>query len=225
MDKFVKEENETVTSQGIQKRPINNFTTKEYTCRVLCLDSNKKKLENVARKKVFSPIIKKKIQQIQKIVDTDVTSDGSDCIESELRYFKPIDHRVNPPSVGKPPIRVPTKKPQKNTAPTILTSVVPIKEKNKLDEDKESPTLSSCSKTSRTKRQLFGKSNNIVQVETSSSPPFYGFENSDSKNNTSNIINTVKKNGIINITEDEKSKKLIQEMADLEFAKKITGRI
>lgn len=36
-------------------------------------------------------------------------SDSSDCIESECRYFKPIDHKNIPPSQGVSPIRVPAK--------------------------------------------------------------------------------------------------------------------
>lgn len=113
MDKFVKQEND-MTLQNVQKKQINNFATKEYTCRILCLDNND------SYKKVLSPIIPKKIQQLQKIADTDITSDSSDCIESELRYFKPIDYRGNPPSEGKPAIRVPTKKPHQNTPTRIL---------------------------------------------------------------------------------------------------------
>ncbi|KAJ8961222.1 hypothetical protein NQ318_008905 [Aromia moschata] len=120
MDKFVKQETETVTSQSAQKKALNNFATKEYTCRVLYLDTNKK-AESDFHKKPFSPLIKKKIQQIQKIVDTDIASDSSDCIESELRYFKPIDHRVNPPSEGKPPIKVPSRKPANSSSATILS--------------------------------------------------------------------------------------------------------
>lgn len=87
----------------------------------------------------------------------------------------------------------------------------------------ESPILNNFSKTSRKKRQIFGKSNNIV-TESSSSPPFLGFEKiSDSKDSNSNITNN--KNSIIEIMEDEKSKKLLQEMADLEFAKKLQDEL
>ncbi|CAH2002477.1 unnamed protein product [Acanthoscelides obtectus] len=105
LDRFLVKDNETITSQDqhAKKKPINNFYTKEYTCRILCLDDKKSE----AHKKVFSPIIKKKIQQIQKIVDMDV-SDSSDCFESEMRYFKPIDHRF--PSQRKPPIKITPKK-------------------------------------------------------------------------------------------------------------------
>nr|CAH7744274.1 unnamed protein product [Callosobruchus chinensis] len=106
LDRFLVKDNETITSQTQEskKKPINNFFTKEYTCRILCLDGDKK---SEAHKMVFSPIIKKKIQQIQKIVDMDV-SDSSDCFESEMRYFKPIDHRF--PTQRKPPIKIPPKK-------------------------------------------------------------------------------------------------------------------
>ncbi|XP_018580012.1 E3 ubiquitin-protein ligase RNF169-like [Anoplophora glabripennis] len=277
MDKFVKQEND-MTLQNVQKKQLNNFATKEYTCRVLRLDNN---TGNDPYKKIFSPIIPKKVQQIQKIVDTDITSDSSDCIESELRYFKPIDYRGNPPSERKPAIKVPTKKPLQNTSARILSptglinfhsnflesafariafpkstggrksntspasdnsTIVSsklkrthskdeinspkrkIKRKDSVEEiEEESPTLISFSKTSRKKRQIFGKSNNTVK-DSSSSPPFLGFEKiSDSKDSNSNITNN--KNSIIEIMEEEKSKKLLQEMADLEFAKKLQDEL
>ncbi|KAJ8972813.1 hypothetical protein NQ317_009509 [Molorchus minor] len=125
MDKYLRQEN-AHASTGPQKKTISNFATKEYTCRVLCLDSNEKK-PNVIQKASLSPMIMKKLQQLQKVVDTEVTSDSSDCIESELRYFKPIDHRINPRSHGKLPIKIPTRKPVCNSPVTLLSPTGMIK--------------------------------------------------------------------------------------------------
>lgn len=120
MDKFLKKRNETmkphnnqskkdietITSLNqicLQDRNATNFAEKEYTCRILYLDNRKGEPES---QKSFSPIIRKKIQQIQKIVETETSSDSSDCIESEMRYFKPINYKMAPPSQGISPIKV-----------------------------------------------------------------------------------------------------------------------
>lgn len=47
--------------------------------------------------------LKKSVQK-----DAEV-SDSSDCIESECRYFKPIDYKSIPPSKALSPIKIPTK--------------------------------------------------------------------------------------------------------------------
>lgn len=91
--KYMKKDGDSIPPLNVNNKKQLNFSTKEYTCRVLCLDNNDNKTGEA-----FSTSVKKKIQQIQKFVDLDNTSDGSDCIESEMRYFKPIDHRMNPPS-------------------------------------------------------------------------------------------------------------------------------
>lgn len=46
-------------------------------------------------------------QKVQKL-DAEV-SDSSDCIESECRYFKPIDYKSVPPSKALSPIKIPTR--------------------------------------------------------------------------------------------------------------------
>lgn len=133
MDKFLKKEDnvitpqnnqirkssETVTSQNqnYQDRNTSSFAEKEYTCRILYLDNRKSEPEP---RKSLSPIIRKKIQQIQKIVETETNSDSSDSIESEMRYFKPINHKMAPPSQGKTPIKIPPKKAFCNGTPQIL---------------------------------------------------------------------------------------------------------
>ncbi|CAH0557976.1 unnamed protein product [Brassicogethes aeneus] len=88
---------------------MQNFATKEYTCRVLCLDVNSSQ-PSTSKGYCGMPVYQKKIQQLQKIVVNVDSSDGSDCIEQECRYFKPIDYRHNPPSAGKAPIKVPTRR-------------------------------------------------------------------------------------------------------------------
>ncbi|XP_056642507.1 E3 ubiquitin-protein ligase RNF169-like [Diorhabda sublineata] len=111
MDKFLQKDNGNLSSNH------NNFVNKEYTCRVLCLDNNTKQT-NIQH---FSPKIHKKIQQIQKIVDLDLSSDSSDCIESEMRYFKPIDHRLNPPTQKISPIKITPKKIKSDTNTRIVS--------------------------------------------------------------------------------------------------------
>ncbi|KAJ8915628.1 hypothetical protein NQ315_003412 [Exocentrus adspersus] len=285
MDKFLKQNN---VSQNTFKKKLNDFASKEYTCKILCVD-NKKNSDDVSHK-MFSPILPKKIQQLQKVTDTDVTSDGSDCIESELRYFKPIDYRTNPPSAGKPAIKVPTKKPFKSTSARIVsptglinfysnflesafarisfsksvdadkriefpisisdtntaytTSTInggvtvttnlkrmhsqddlsTLKRKVKTEssneevEEEESPVINNFSNAVKKKR-LFGKLNHIA-TENNMSPPFLGFENNFDSDTTSKATNN-NTNGVSDIVDDEHSKRLLQEMADLEFAKKL----
>lgn len=120
MDRYVRRDNETVTSQTINikddYKPIKKFAEKEYTCRVLYLDRKK----DIDVPKTFSPIIKKKIQQIQKSFESDPLNDSFECFEADLRYFKPIDNKFCPPTVGKPPIKVPCRKAFKNDAAKIL---------------------------------------------------------------------------------------------------------
>ncbi|KAG5883149.1 hypothetical protein JTB14_033400 [Gonioctena quinquepunctata] len=278
MDKFIKKDNETITSQNAEseKKSANNFATKEYTCRVLRLDKDD---SGDDRTKVFSPIIKKKNQQIQKIVDTGTASDSSDCIESEMRYFKPIDHRLNPPTQGKAPIQIFPKKPIRNVAAKILSpsgsinfspnvdsafvrislilpqttlitqpsspegtfnsndvssfkriraedSIVNTNEKKpklegpELDREEKSQVISYNISTIA-KRQLFGnKVFNNIQKEDSPIPVFYGFDNCTGKN-TSIVTNNIRQNGTVCEKEDETMKMLLQEKADLEFAKKL----
>ncbi|XP_028133635.1 E3 ubiquitin-protein ligase rnf168 [Diabrotica virgifera virgifera] len=113
MDSFVKKDTELNQSNS------NNFFNKEYTCRILRLENqNESTSKNT---KNFSPKIQKKIQQIQKLVDLDMLSDASDCIESELRYFKPIEYKLNPPSHKKTPLKITPKKLNMDTEAKVLS--------------------------------------------------------------------------------------------------------
>ncbi|XP_074030853.1 uncharacterized protein isoform X2 [Leptinotarsa decemlineata] len=278
MDKFIKKDNETITSENEgpdRKSTYNNYDTKEYTCRVLRLDTVDK---NKDRTQIFSPIIKKKIQQIQKIVDAGTASDSSDCIESEMRYFKPIDHRLNPPSQGKAPIKVFPKKLVRNAEIKIMSPsglknfcsndlesafvrlslslpVSPLptptspedrnngertgglkrlrseddivtseEKKTKCDESgienekKKSPIIN-YNICSIAKRHLFGRKT-VNNVKNEDSPPFYGFER-DCEVKKLEVTNNIRKNGTVHEMEDSATRKLLQEKADLEFAKKL----
>lgn len=118
MDRFLKRDNETVTSQTIRDyKPAKKFAEKEYTCRVLYLDRKK---DDNDLPQTFSPIIKKKIQQIQKNFENDHLNDSFECFEADMRYFKPIDNKCCPQTNGKPPIKVPCRKAYKNGAAQIL---------------------------------------------------------------------------------------------------------
>ncbi|CAH1183201.1 unnamed protein product [Phaedon cochleariae] len=269
MDRFVKKEIEPVKLQVTDQKQHfnNNFATKEYTCRVLRLDKN----DRQNSMKMSSPIIRRKIQQIKKIVESETHSDSSDCIESEMRYFKPIDHRMNPPSQGKPPIKIFPKKPHKTPAPEILSprgsinlvfsnflksafvrtvpkstspplrshaedehtcslkrprsdgDVDPNQDKKLKRSDAtnkvEQSSIITNSFSNTPKRQVFGKniSRNIKNDSSSSSPLFYGFENSPAKNNEK----MAKKNGKLATESDDLERKLLQEKLDLEFAKRL----
>nr|XP_023021614.1 E3 ubiquitin-protein ligase RNF168-like [Leptinotarsa decemlineata] len=165
MDKFIKKDNETITSENEgpdRKSTYNNYDTKEYTCRVLRLDTVDK---NKDRTQIFSPIIKKKIQQIQKIVDAGTASDSSDCIESEKLV--------------------------RNAEIKIIIA----------------------------KRHLFGRKT-VNNVKNEDSPPFYGFER-DCEVKKLEVTNNIRKNGTVHEMEDSATRKLLQEKADLEFAKKL----
>lgn len=119
MDRFLKKDNETVTSQTVtEQKPAKKFAEKEYTCRVLYLDRKK---DNNDVPETFSPIIKKKIQQIQKNYENDQLNDSFECcFEADMRYFKPIDNKSCAQTNGKPPIKVPCRKAYKNGAAKIL---------------------------------------------------------------------------------------------------------
>lgn len=118
MDRFLKKDNETVTSQTINdQKPAKKFAEKEYTCRVLYLDRKK---DNNVIPQTFSPIIKKKIEQIQKNCEIDQLYDSFECFEADMRYFKPIDNKCCAQTNGKPPVKVPCRKAHKNGAAKIL---------------------------------------------------------------------------------------------------------
>lgn len=117
MDKFLKRDNETITCIRKEYKPPKSFAEKEYTCRVLYLDRNRDENEEIH---TFSPIIKKKIQQIQKDIENEQLNDSFECFEADMRYFKPIDSKFCPQSIGKPPIKVPCRKAYKNGAAKIL---------------------------------------------------------------------------------------------------------
>jgi hypothetical protein len=114
--------NETlVNSEKNKKRAnafMNNFATKEYTCRILCQEiSSKDTTKSVNESKT---LLQKKNKRIQKITESETLNDRSNSIESECLYFKPIDYRHNPPSEGVAPIKVPAKKPNVNINAKIV---------------------------------------------------------------------------------------------------------
>ena len=95
---------------------INNFATKEYTCRILCQNTHSKETQKTLFKE-SQILTQKKNKRIQEIAESEMANDRSNSIESECLYFKPIDYRHNPPSEGLAPIKVPTRKP--NFSPHI----------------------------------------------------------------------------------------------------------
>lgn len=115
MDRFLKKDNETVTSQTFRDdyKPSKKFAEKEYTCRVLYLDRPSDQ-DDVPQ--TLSPVIKKKIEQIQKSIENE---QFNDCFEEDMRYFKPID-KICSQSNGKSPLKVPCKKACKNRTVKIL---------------------------------------------------------------------------------------------------------
>lgn len=94
----------TTTQKSEKSNLLTNFAKKEYTCRILCQDKESQKNLNMESH------IQRKNKKIQEIAASEI-DDRSNSIESECIYFKPIDHRHNPPSEGLAPIKVPTKKP------------------------------------------------------------------------------------------------------------------
>lgn len=86
--------------------PLDRFLKqKEFTSKILCQKSTK--------------VAPKAHLQIQRIAgDAAETSDGSDSIESECRYFKPIDYKSIPPSKALSPIKIPSK--MANAATVII---------------------------------------------------------------------------------------------------------
>lgn len=108
MDKFLKKDNETVTSQSIRdNKQIKKFAEKEYTCRVLYLDRGDN-MRDIPE--AFSPIIKKKIQQIQKNIENEQLNDSFEAFEADMRYFKPIETYPTKCN-GILPIKLPLRKP------------------------------------------------------------------------------------------------------------------
>ncbi|XP_060518326.1 tripartite motif-containing protein 5-like isoform X2 [Cylas formicarius] len=116
IDKFVKNED-------IKLAFKNNFATKEYTSRVICLDKEKKKNINSCNSVV--PVVQKKFQQIHKILETEERfsrnkSSASD-MESEFKfYFKPIDIQKKYPPQGKIPVCIPTRRAMINETVQIV---------------------------------------------------------------------------------------------------------
>lgn len=101
-----------VNSQTTEKRSnlfVNNFATKEYTCRILCQNVNTNESQAYKATNRLA-IMQKKNKQLQKIANSE-TNSRSNSIESECLYFKPIDYRRNPPSECSSPIKVPSRKP------------------------------------------------------------------------------------------------------------------
>lgn len=76
----------------------NRYATKDFAARILC-----------QKNKADTKTLHKSHLQIQRLAAEAEVSDSSDCIESECRYFKPIDHKSIPPSKALSPIKIPTK--------------------------------------------------------------------------------------------------------------------
>lgn len=90
-----------------------DYLSKNFTTKVLCQTGRKLTTEKGALKQHL---------QIQRIVSDAEVSDGSDSIESECRYFKPIDYKSVPPVKAIPPIKIPTR--MGNAASVIIGYVL-----------------------------------------------------------------------------------------------------
>lgn len=102
LDKFLK--------NGIQSGPLNgetnkpflpaiNYATKEFTS--VNLSQNRKipgKLSQNMIAATKEKTAKKNNVQIQRIIAENEANDSSDSIDSECRFFKPIDHKSIPPT-------------------------------------------------------------------------------------------------------------------------------
>ncbi|KAL3280811.1 hypothetical protein HHI36_004042 [Cryptolaemus montrouzieri] len=93
-----------------------SFDKKEFTCRILCQDIGNDNSLNLLNKKSKVDINltnlnvwNKKINtELNRVIEVEGNSDSSDSIDSEYRYFKPVDCRRIPPRQKTTPIKVPT---------------------------------------------------------------------------------------------------------------------
>lgn len=111
LDKFLKSKSDLASSNTAVKSaflPIVNYATKNFTTRILCQERKAPETTNSFDMLKKAPY-KKSHLRIQRIAAEAEISDSSDSIESECRYFKPIDHKNIPPSKALPPIKIPTK--------------------------------------------------------------------------------------------------------------------
>lgn len=105
LDRFVKLNSQAKPLNGENKRafvPNTNYATKEFTLINLSQNRNNSKMVQEPNTK----ILKKTNLQIQRITAEAEISDSSDSIESECRYFKPIDYKNVPPSKKSTPIKI-----------------------------------------------------------------------------------------------------------------------
>ncbi|KAK9890494.1 hypothetical protein WA026_010575 [Henosepilachna vigintioctopunctata] len=100
-------------STDIQNKKI-DFSKKEYTCRILCQDISDEwdyvGWKSNINSRNMNVISKKSSAEVNALLEAEGNSDSSDSIDSEYRYFKPIDYRRNPPCQKSIPIKVPTVK-------------------------------------------------------------------------------------------------------------------
>ncbi|XP_063902759.1 E3 ubiquitin-protein ligase rnf168-like isoform X1 [Zophobas morio] len=144
---------------------INNFATKEYTCRILCQNTHSKETQKTLFKE-SQILTQKKNKRIQEIAESEMANDRSNSIESECLYFKPIDYRHNPPSEGLAPIKVPTRKP--NVSPHI--KILAPSGQNQINMNYlESAFARLCSAASEEKMGTYKKENIQCQVKDDSS--------------------------------------------------------
>lgn len=118
MDRFLKKNVGNVTS-SIGKEEMSfskKFVEKEFTCRVLYLDKKRNKFDVP---QTCSPIIKKRIQQIQNNFEAEQLNDSFESFEADMRYFKPIT-KFSVQSNWKTPIKVPCTKGVKGGVIKIL---------------------------------------------------------------------------------------------------------
>ncbi|RZC39130.1 zf-RING 2 domain containing protein [Asbolus verrucosus] len=230
-----KSHNQTLEKNG-KSVLLNNFATKEYTCRILCQNLNTKDTQQVTNESLSQ--IQKKNKRIQKITESE--SDRSNSIESECLYFKPIDYRHNPPSEGLAPIKVPTRKPNVNANVKILAPCgqnqinmnylesafarlfSPAEEKGAIS-GKRKHDKSECKSKKKLKnshkstdgQQLESKSEGTVALADvcDSSVDSFHFSISNSNNNIKKCTNS--------LLNDENIKRSLQEKADFEFATKL----
>ncbi|KAK4880154.1 hypothetical protein RN001_008300 [Aquatica leii] len=202
-----------------QKVSITVHPTKEYTCKNLC----QKSLQDV---KVLSN------KKVQKVIDGEVT-DSNDSIDSECRYFKPIEQRYTTLSKKVTLLKVPA---VVRTASTVI--IGPPKGEIKFEHShlesafalvkisllktSDEPSARLCDTTiTEVPREVkpVNKRKRLKSPSTSPkknrvfSSPCLGFDNHEP---------TTKSNGAIShINVDSKDQKKRQEEDDFKFAKKL----
>lgn len=104
LDRFLQSKSGKNTS-GPEKKI--DYAKKDYTCRVLCHDISNDWEKDEEMGHSLSMLNQQISLELQHALDMADHSDSSDSIESECRYFKPIDYRRSIPSQKVTPIRVP----------------------------------------------------------------------------------------------------------------------